>query len=95
MIEYEPLDIQPNLSYVEQPVQVLDRQEKVLRNKSIALVKVLWRNSRVEDLTWELESKCSKSILNYLVLRRDSEDRILLRGGGGYDDSNFIYYISV
>ena len=56
VIEYEPIELQPDLSYVEQPVQILDRKERVLRNKSIPIVKVLWRNPRVEESTWELES---------------------------------------
>ena len=57
VIEYEPLEIQPDLSYVEQPVEILDRKEKALRNKIVPLVKVLWRNPRVEEATWELESE--------------------------------------
>ncbi|KAL8115192.1 hypothetical protein AgCh_021865 [Apium graveolens] len=56
VIEYEPIELQPDLSYVEQPNQILDRKERVLRNKSIPIVKVLWRNPRVEESTWELES---------------------------------------
>ena len=56
IIEHDPVEIQSDLSYVEQPVQILDRQEKVLRNKSVWLVKVLWRNPKVEESTWELES---------------------------------------
>ncbi|KAL8110718.1 hypothetical protein AgCh_026455 [Apium graveolens] len=56
VIEYEPIELQPDLSYVEQPIQILDRKERVLRNKSIPIVKVLWRNPRVEESTWELES---------------------------------------
>ena len=55
VVEYEPLDIQSDLSYVEQPVKILDRQEKTLRNKKVVLVKVLWRNPKVEESTWELE----------------------------------------
>ena len=56
VIEYEPVEIQSDLSYVERPVEILDRREKMLRNKSIALVRVLWRNPKVEESTWELES---------------------------------------
>lgn len=56
VIEYENVEIQPNLTYVEQPVEIIDRKEQVLRNKSIQLVRVLWRNQRVEESTWELES---------------------------------------
>ena len=56
MIEYEPLDIQADLTFVEQPVKILDRQEKILRNKKVVLVRVLWRNPKVEESTWELEN---------------------------------------
>ncbi|KAM6584026.1 hypothetical protein CsatB_011028 [Cannabis sativa] len=56
VLSYEALELQPDLSYEEQPVQILDRREKVLRSKTVALVKVLWRNSKVEEATWELET---------------------------------------
>ena len=57
VIEYEPIEIQPDLSFVEQPVQILDKKERVLRNKSVSLVRVLWRNPKVEESTWDLESE--------------------------------------
>ena len=38
----QPVEIQENLTYEEEPVQILDRREQVLRNKTIPLVKVLW-----------------------------------------------------
>ena len=57
MIEIKPVEIQADLSYEEQPVQILDRQERTPRNKSVSLVKVLWRNPKVEEATWELESE--------------------------------------
>ncbi|KAL0536617.1 hypothetical protein IC582_025574 [Cucumis melo] len=55
VVDYEPLEIDENLSYVEQPVEMLAREVKTLRNKEIPLVKVLWRNHRVEEDTWERE----------------------------------------
>ena len=45
------------MSYEEQPVEILDRKEKELRNKKIPLVKVLWRNHEVEEATWEREEE--------------------------------------
>ena len=56
VIEYEPVELEADLSYVEMPVEILDRKEKVLRNKVVKLVRVLWRNPKVEESTWELES---------------------------------------
>ncbi|KAL0561587.1 hypothetical protein IC582_002021 [Cucumis melo] len=55
VVDYEPLEIDENLGYVEQPIEVLAREVKTLRNKEIPLVKVLWRNHRVEEATWERE----------------------------------------
>jgi len=61
VIEYEPVELQADLSYVENPIEILDRKEKVLRNKVVKIVRVLWRNPKVEESTWELESDmCEK-----------------------------------
>ena len=53
----QPVEIQKNLTYEEEPVQILDRREQVLRNKTIPLVKVLWRSHTVEEATWEHEEQ--------------------------------------
>ncbi|KAL0556108.1 hypothetical protein IC582_004618 [Cucumis melo] len=55
VVDFEPLQINENLSYEEQPVEILAREVKMLRNRGIALVKVLWRNHGVEEATWERE----------------------------------------
>ena len=57
VVEYESLHIGGDLSYQEQPVQILDRREQVLRSKTIPLVKVLWRNDLHEEATWETEKE--------------------------------------
>ena len=70
VVEYKPLDIQSDLSYLEQPVKILDRQEKTLRNKKVVLVKVLWRNPKVEESTWELEREMKGICHNLFVITR-------------------------
>ncbi|KAL4369689.1 hypothetical protein GQ457_05G022970 [Hibiscus cannabinus] len=40
----------------EGPLQILDREIKRLRNKSVPLVKVLWKNHGVEEVTWETKA---------------------------------------
>ena len=44
VLSYEDLELEADLFYEEQAVQILDRRDKVLRNKTIPLVKGLWRN---------------------------------------------------
>ncbi|TYK09567.1 pol protein [Cucumis melo var. makuwa] len=55
VVDFEPLQISENLSYEEQPAEILAREVKKLRNREISLVKVLWRNHGVEEATWERE----------------------------------------
>ena len=57
VLEQETVEVSPQVTYVEYPVQILDRKEKELRNRRISLVKVLWRNHAVEEATWEREDE--------------------------------------
>ena len=56
VLSYKSLDVDPKLTYEEKPVKILDRKYKVLRNKVVPLVKILWRNQAVEKATWETET---------------------------------------
>jgi hypothetical protein len=51
------MKIKGDLTIEANPVKILDRDEKVLRNKRVPLVRVLWRSSRIEEETWERESE--------------------------------------
>ena len=55
VLEYELINVREDLSYEEQPVQILDRKDQVLRSRTISLVKVVWRNHTVQEATWEKE----------------------------------------
>ena len=57
VLETPEIELRDDLSYEEQPVQILGREEKELRNKTISLVKVLWRNHLVEEATWKREDQ--------------------------------------
>ncbi|XP_062103581.1 uncharacterized protein LOC133814666 [Humulus lupulus] len=49
IIEYEAIPIQEDVTYEEQPIRILARELKVLRNREIPVVKVLWRNQREDE----------------------------------------------
>ncbi|XP_028963380.1 uncharacterized protein LOC126629798 [Malus sylvestris] len=51
VIPHQPLEINPDLTYDEEPMTILDWKDKVLRNKTVCMVKVLWRNHLVEEAT--------------------------------------------
>jgi hypothetical protein len=55
IMEYEPLKIHKGLTYIKEPVKITDKNEQLLRTKTIPIVKVLWRNHGVEQALWEAE----------------------------------------
>ncbi|XP_068340374.1 uncharacterized protein [Pyrus communis] len=57
VIPPQPLEINLDLTYDEEPVTIMDWKEKVLRKKTVSLVKVLWRNHSADEATWETEDR--------------------------------------
>lgn len=55
LLRIEDVKHEDNLVYEENMIQVLDNQVKQLKNKQIPLVKVFWRNHRVNKATWKVE----------------------------------------
>ena len=55
VISSETIELRPDLTYEEEPVEILAWEVKELQNKKIPLVKVLWRNHKTEEATWESE----------------------------------------
>ncbi|KAK2403898.1 putative mitochondrial protein [Trifolium repens] len=60
-VELEQIDLQPDLTYQPDPVRIVERDAKILRNKRIPIVKVEWAQSPDGEFTWELESDMRKS----------------------------------
>ncbi len=55
VISAKEIIMQLDLTYEEEPIRILARKIKALRNKRIPLVKVLWRHHNTEETTWESE----------------------------------------
>ncbi|KAG8501155.1 hypothetical protein CXB51_003247 [Gossypium anomalum] len=49
------IELQPDMTYEEEPIKILAREVKQLRNKNVALVKVLWQRHGIKEATWESE----------------------------------------
>nr|GFC41171.1 hypothetical protein [Tanacetum cinerariifolium] len=72
-----PLDqIHADLSYVKEPEAILDRQDRVMRKKTIPFVKILWWNHLEREATWETEEsirlfhiRSIRSVQIYLTLK--------------------------
>jgi hypothetical protein len=55
IIDWNVIQVEHEGDFLIEPVCILDRKVKVLRNKAIGLVKVQWTCYSHEDDTWEHE----------------------------------------
>ncbi|XP_058092484.1 uncharacterized protein LOC131238917 [Magnolia sinica] len=51
IISWEYIELTDEASYIEEPIRILDRKEKVMRTRTIPLVKVLWSHHGEEEET--------------------------------------------
>ena len=55
VLDFTELGVAPDLTIVEWPVAIVDREERVLRNRTIPFVKVTWQYHGGDSATWESE----------------------------------------
>ena len=55
IVDWGEIEVDTNRTFEEGPVCIMDRQDQVLRHKTVRLVRVLWRHCGVEKSTWEHE----------------------------------------
>jgi hypothetical protein len=46
-------EVEPDLTYQEHPIEVLDHKSRSTRNQTIKMYKVQWSNHTKEEATWE------------------------------------------
>ena len=63
VVSLETFELRPYLTYEEVPMEILAQEVKELRNKKILLVKVLWRNHKTKEATWESEETMRQKYL--------------------------------
>jgi len=57
ILNYSDLRLNHDLSYEAQPIHIIDKEEKVLKNKTIPLVLVSWDPNSLGDSTWERDDE--------------------------------------
>ncbi|XP_052174731.1 uncharacterized protein LOC127789782 [Diospyros lotus] len=57
IIDYQTIEVKEDVTYEEKPVSILERKEKVLRNRSIPFVKIQWQRHSLDEATWEREEE--------------------------------------
>ena len=55
MVDWGQIEIDADGTFEEGPVCIVDSRDRVLRRKTVRLVRVLWQHCGVEESTWERE----------------------------------------
>ncbi|WVZ84515.1 hypothetical protein U9M48_031544 [Paspalum notatum var. saurae] len=54
-VETSQIQIEPDLTYEEHPIKILDQKQRTTRRRTINFYKVQWSNHSEEEATWEQE----------------------------------------
>jgi len=66
IIEQQEILVEPDLSYVEYPLKVLDQKERSTRRKVVKMYKIQWNHHTEEEATWETESYLNQNFPGFL-----------------------------
>ncbi|GJR43725.1 putative reverse transcriptase domain-containing protein [Tanacetum coccineum] len=55
VIQLEEIQVDDKLHFVEEPVEIMDREAKRLKQSRVPIVKVQWNSRRGPEFTWERE----------------------------------------
>ncbi|GJS13352.1 putative reverse transcriptase domain-containing protein [Tanacetum coccineum] len=65
----EGLHVDDKLHFMEEPVEIMDREVKRLKQSCIPIVKVRWNSMRGPEFTWEREDQFQNKSMRHEVLR--------------------------
>ena len=66
IIEEQEVLVEPNLSYDEHPIKILDQKERSTRRKVVKMYKIQWNHHTEEEANWETESYLNQQFLGFL-----------------------------
>nr|GEZ60271.1 putative reverse transcriptase domain-containing protein [Tanacetum cinerariifolium] len=59
-IPHDEIQVDDKLNFIEEPVEIMDREVKRLKQSRISIVKVCWNSRRGPEFTWEREDQMQK-----------------------------------
>ncbi|GJV03404.1 hypothetical protein Tco_1336973 [Tanacetum coccineum] len=73
------IKVDKTLHFVEEPVEIMDREVKSLKRSKIALVKVRWNSKRGPKFTWECKDYMKSKYPQLFVDRDDRKSQVNTR----------------
>ena len=66
IIEQQEIFVEPDFSYDEHPIKVLDKKERSTRRKVVKMYKIQWNHHTEEEANWETESYLNQHYPDFL-----------------------------
>ena len=71
IIASEELEVEPDLSYKEYPVKILDRKERHTCRQMVKMYKIQWSNHTEDEVTWETEEYLNANFRGFFFSIRE------------------------
>ncbi|GKA50117.1 putative reverse transcriptase domain-containing protein [Tanacetum coccineum] len=75
VVPMEEIQLDDKLHMIEEPVEIVDREVKRLKQSRIPIVKVRWNSQRGPEFTWEREDQIKKKY-PHLFTSKDKAERV-------------------
>jgi hypothetical protein len=66
-VEVTNVALEPNLTYSEYPIRVLDQKDRVTRRRTLRFFKIQWNQHTEDAATWETQDFLEKNFPGFLA----------------------------
>ena len=66
-IEVKDVTLEPDLTYLEHPIQVLDQKDRVTRRRTLKIYKIQLNQHTEDEATWETQDFLNKNFPGFLA----------------------------
>jgi hypothetical protein len=66
-VEVTDVVLEPDLTYSEHPIRVLDQKDRITRRKTLKFYKIQWNQHSEDEATWETQDFLSKNFPGFLA----------------------------
>ena len=67
IVEVDEVELEPDLTYAEYPIRVLDHKDRVTRRTTTRWYKIQWSQHSEAEATWESEDFLAKNFLDFFA----------------------------
>ncbi|GJX08790.1 hypothetical protein Tco_0196722 [Tanacetum coccineum] len=75
IIPLEEIQLDDKLHFIKEPIEIMDREVKHLKQSRIPIIKVRWNSRRGLEFTWEREDFFKSKYLHLFVSKRNANRR--------------------